>query len=181
MPPVPPRQLACRLVLQVCLSSTALAGTGELSGRVEDASGAPLAGALVQLLDAGVSATSDAEGRFHLEGLSPGSHLVLAEAEGYESVLESVRIPDAGEAELELHLGVVRQLEEEIIVTGTPFGRGADEVYQAASVLQGVDLMAALQPTLGQTLAAEPGVSSTYFGPVASRPLIRGSAPLLAH
>jgi iron complex outermembrane receptor protein len=168
------RQLCCLVFVCFVVTTTAQAGTGVLSGIVEDSAGAPIAGARVELLDADADSLTGEDGRFRFEGLSPGNHLVLAEAEGFAGVLESIRVPDGGEARLELHLGVVRQVEEEVIVTGTPFGRGADEVYQAASVLQGVDLAAALQPTLGETLANEPGVSSTWFGPVASRPIIRG-------
>jgi iron complex outermembrane receptor protein len=45
---------------------------------------------------------------------------------------------------------------------------------QSASVLSGQNLTLALEPSLGQTLARMPGVSSSYFGPAASRPIIRG-------
>ena len=40
--------------------------------------------------------------------------------------------------------------------------------------LEGPRLLMRMQSTLGETLAGEPGVSSTYFGPNASRPVIRG-------
>jgi len=63
---------------------------------------------------------------------------------------------------------------EEFTVTGNPLSRAIDEIAQPASVLGGRRLDLARQPTLGETLASEPGVSSTYFGPGASRPLIRG-------
>ncbi|MBC7781250.1 MAG: TonB-dependent receptor [Proteobacteria bacterium] len=42
------------------------------------------------------------------------------------------------------------------------------------TVLQGERLRQQLAPTLGETLANEPGISSSYFGPNASRPVIRG-------
>ncbi len=42
------------------------------------------------------------------------------------------------------------------------------------SVLSGEELTQRSQSTLGQTLDGLPGVSSTYFGPNASRPVIRG-------
>jgi iron complex outermembrane receptor protein len=63
---------------------------------------------------------------------------------------------------------------EEFTVTGSPLGRAADEVAQPTSVVSGTRLTQARQTTLGETLASEPGVSSTYFGPGASRPVIRG-------
>ena len=41
-------------------------------------------------------------------------------------------------------------------------------------MLAGLDLASRLKSTLGETLAEQPGVSSTSFGPGASRPVIRG-------
>jgi iron complex outermembrane recepter protein len=61
----------------------------------------------------------------------------------------------------------------EIIVTA-PLGRSLFEQAQAVTVLTGKKLQQAMEPTLGQTLSREPGVSGSYFGPVASRPIIRG-------
>ena len=45
---------------------------------------------------------------------------------------------------------------------------------QPASVLSGDELTLALAPTIGETLSGTPGVQSTFFGPAASRPIIRG-------
>jgi len=63
---------------------------------------------------------------------------------------------------------------DEVVVTASPLGRTLFELVQPVSVLQGDRLTLALQPTLGETLSRVPGVSSTYFGPAASRPIIRG-------
>lgn len=69
-------------------------------------------------------------------------------------------------------------LEEEIpmdeIVVTAPMSRPLFQQAQSASVLSGQNLTLALEPSLGQTLARMPGVSSSYFGPAASRPIIRG-------
>ncbi|HEX7260647.1 MAG TPA: TonB-dependent receptor, partial [Luteolibacter sp.] len=48
------------------------------------------------------------------------------------------------------------------------------ELVQPATVLKDKALTLALAPTLGETLARQPGVSSTSFAPGASRPIIRG-------
>jgi iron complex outermembrane receptor protein len=63
---------------------------------------------------------------------------------------------------------------DDLVVTTTRFNQTLFELVQPATVLKDEDLAFELQPTLGETLAREPGVSSTAFGPGASRPVIRG-------
>lgn len=60
------------------------------------------------------------------------------------------------------------------VVTGDPDARSAFDLAQGASVLTGHNLHLSVQPTLGETLASTPGVNATYYGPGASRPIIRG-------
>ncbi|GKS98267.1 TonB-dependent receptor [Acidovorax sp. SUPP3434] len=60
----------------------------------------------------------------------------------------------------------------EVTVTGNPLG--AATVVAPAAQLSGDALTLRTQSTLGETLDGLPGVSSTYFGPNASRPIIRG-------
>jgi len=60
----------------------------------------------------------------------------------------------------------------EIVITGNPLGR--DSTTVPVSTLGRADLLERGQSTLGETLNGLPGVSSTYFGPNASRPVIRG-------
>jgi iron complex outermembrane recepter protein len=61
----------------------------------------------------------------------------------------------------------------EIIITA-PFVRNRADVLSGTSVLSGSALARELRPTIGDTLARQPGVSSTSFGPNASRPVLRG-------
>lgn len=63
---------------------------------------------------------------------------------------------------------------DEIFITGSPLGRDRFDVVQGTSVLTGDRLAAALRPSIGETLSSQPGVTSTFFGPYASRPIIRG-------
>ena len=65
-------------------------------------------------------------------------------------------------------------LTDEIIVTGSPLTRSIDEAITGVSVLTGEELSNRLAGTIGETLKSEPGVSSTFFGAGASRPIIRG-------
>jgi len=59
---------------------------------------------------------------------------------------------------------------EEIVVTAAPLG----SVLQPTQILTSDQLLLKNAPTIGETLANEPGLSSTYFGPASSRPIIRG-------
>lgn len=60
----------------------------------------------------------------------------------------------------------------EIVVTA--LGRPRDDLLGGLSVLGGDTLDTVKRQTIGDTLAALPGVSSTSFGPSASRPVLRG-------
>ncbi len=61
----------------------------------------------------------------------------------------------------------------DIIVTAT-IAHSEKDVLQGTSVVTGEELTRQLQPTIGETLARQPGVSATSFGPNASRPILRG-------
>ncbi len=63
---------------------------------------------------------------------------------------------------------------DEIVVTANRSDQTLFQQIQPATLLQGKDLEQKLQPTLGETLNTQPGVSSTGFGPGASRPIVRG-------
>lgn len=65
------------------------------------------------------------------------------------------------------------QPSTEIIVTA-PYARDRDMVATAVTVLQGDALQLQQRSTIGETLARQPGVSSSFFGPNASRPILRG-------
>ena len=63
---------------------------------------------------------------------------------------------------------------ESFMVTATPYSRQQADLAQPTSVLAGRELLLNQSNSLGELLSSQPGVSSTYFGPGASRPIIRG-------
>ncbi len=65
---------------------------------------------------------------------------------------------------------------EEIIVTSSALRESALEIAQPAMVLSGDDLRRKIAGSIGETIATQLGVNATYFGPTASRPVIRGLA-----
>lgn len=82
--------------------------------------------------------------------------------------------PDASRKQAHEDAGLGHYAFDETTVTATPLGRTLSELAQPVTVLKGEELLLRNQPTLGDTLASQPGVSSTYYGPGASRPVIRG-------
>lgn len=61
---------------------------------------------------------------------------------------------------------------KDITITGNPLG--ATDLIAPAAQYSGAGLLLRSKTTLGETLDGVPGVSSSYFGPNASRPIIRG-------
>lgn len=62
----------------------------------------------------------------------------------------------------------------EVIVTATAFHGTPDDVLHPVVVLAGDALRQQLSTSLGETLAHQPGISASWYGPSASRPIIRG-------
>ncbi len=65
---------------------------------------------------------------------------------------------------------------DEVIVTASPLREAGLEIAQPTTVLSGDRLIQRRGASLGETLASVPGVSGTWFGPQASRPVIRGQS-----
>ncbi|MEM7706914.1 MAG: TonB-dependent receptor [Pseudomonadota bacterium] len=63
---------------------------------------------------------------------------------------------------------------EEIVVRSSPLRTAISEAVLGTTVVERQELLRDMNSTIGETLATRPGVSSTFFGPGASRPIIRG-------
>lgn len=62
--------------------------------------------------------------------------------------------------------------DQDIVVTG--LRKAASDAVSGVTVLDGAALAGEVRASLGETLARQPGVSATSFGPAASRPILRG-------
>lgn len=63
---------------------------------------------------------------------------------------------------------------ETVVITASPLARTVLQSATPVSILGGEELDQNQAATLGDTLKNEPGVHSSYYGPVASSPVIRG-------
>ena len=146
---------------------------GALAGKVLSLEGAPVADVTVRLVELRRRTDVAADGSFRFEGIPAGDYLLEAESEQIGTAVQRVRVAPGATAEVTLTLDLAVH-REEVLVTASPDARGQSEVAQPTSVLTGEELDLRLAPTLGETLSEQPGVTSTYFGPGASRPVIRG-------
>lgn len=63
---------------------------------------------------------------------------------------------------------------DEIVVKAVPLGRTVEALTQSTSVITGDALVRAQDTSIGEVIDGQLGVSATYFGPISSRPVIRG-------
>ena len=165
------------LLLFMILAVPALAQAGSISGRVVTAEGEPVAGAEVLLAELRRRTAAGEDGSFRFDDVPPGEYLLEASSERLGSSVERVTVTAGGSAGSTTEVALVLDVlvhRDEIVVTASPDARSRYEIAQATSVLDEEELARRLQPTLGETLSREPGVTSTFFGQGASRPVIRG-------
>ncbi len=147
--------------------------TGALTGRVTAADGTPATDAQVRLQDLGRRVAVGESGQFALLDLPPGSFLVEATSPRFGRAVERVVIVAGSTTTISLEMDPLFRLDE-LVVSAGPLSARRSETYQPSSALTGLELTKAAQSSLGETLAGEPGVTSSYNGPGASRPIIRG-------
>lgn len=63
---------------------------------------------------------------------------------------------------------------DHVFVTASPLGNSVDNLAKPITILSGEELNLAKSNTLGETVAGEAGVQSTFFGVGVGRPIIRG-------
>jgi len=155
-------------------SFTALAGDATLEGRIVAPGGDPAPNVRVLLVELHRTVFTDGDGRYSFAGLEPADYHVQAISTGLGSSVAEVTVV-SGANHLDLKLSVSPH-QERIVVSATRSGRGSSELVQPVTTLDKVDLGAKMQPTIGETLAQEPGMSQTFFGAGASRPIVRGQS-----
>lgn len=155
------------------LASTVLAQETSIAGKVTSIDGAPVSGAHVRIVELARHTDAGADGAYRFDAVPRGSYLVEARSDRFGSQIVRVEIPAAGSVEANIVLSVAVHREAIVVTSGVETASLAESA-KPITVLAGLDLASRLKSTLGETLAEQPGVSSTSFGPGASRPVIRG-------
>jgi iron complex outermembrane receptor protein len=139
---------------------------------VSDAEGGPIPGAVVSLLGTGFEAVTDAGGVGRFDAVAAGDYELVVRLPGFQSNRSDITVAEGTPLRISISLSEALHFSESVTVT--PTGRDTFESYQPATVLGGEDLQQRLGPTLGATLASEPGVNVRSFGAGNQRPVIRG-------
>jgi iron complex outermembrane receptor protein len=170
-----PRAAAWLLVLWIaCQAVPAFAQpAGSIAGRITTLDGQPAEAAEVRLVELRRRTSADAAGDYRFDGVPAGSYLVEVTSRTFGAAVQRVTVPAEGTAHVDLVMDLAVH-HEEIVVTASPDLRSQAELSTATTVVSAQELQERLEPTLGETLNKEAGVSSTFFGPGASRPVIRG-------
>jgi Carboxypeptidase regulatory-like domain len=87
-------------------SATAQSGKGAISGTVTESSDAVLQGAQITLQPGDISATSDAAGRFFINGLVPGTYTIYVNYVGFATLSKSINVAFGQPAAFDVKLTV---------------------------------------------------------------------------
>ncbi len=153
--------------------------TAAIEGQVLLAqTGAPVAGATVNLLETGASTIADEQGRFQFEGVRPGRYHLYAHIESaLRGVSEAIEVVPESTAGVQLLLSFSTQ-KTQITVSAAGRPESAFEALQPTHSLTALELARAanIAAGLGEVLGNQPGtgIAQRGFGPGSSRPVIRG-------
>ena len=107
------------LLIVIC-APPLLAQNGTVTGRVTDArSGAPITTAQVTISGTSLGAAVDAEGRFRIANVPPGSREVRARSIGYQPVAATVSVAADASADVSLTMNESATALDAVVVTGT--------------------------------------------------------------
>ena len=155
--------------------SVSVAQPGSISGRVEDAANAPVAGATVILRDRTTgkewSSVTDREGRFILQAAAGTAEFELIVSAG--GFGRTVRQFKAGESNIVLTLDPA-SLNEQVTVTATRAEVSAMDTAVPVSVIDREEIERKNVNTIGDIFRTLPGTSTTNEGAFQVRPRIRG-------
>ena len=164
---------AAHLPPQALASQRPAAPAVPVSGQVRKAGTLePVRDAVVLVEGTTIRTTTDADGRFTLEGVPAADAHLLIVSPGFLPLRADVVVTDGVAAPLDAVLNAEVHYTE--VVSVSPEARDQFASYQPTSVLAGKDLSRELDATLGSTLERQPGVAERSFGPGPSRPVIRG-------
>jgi iron complex outermembrane receptor protein len=161
------------LAVFIAFSAQVAAQAGvTLAGKLTNSlSGAPIAGATVQIDELNRQVRSSNDGVFTFDNVPPGMYHLSVHSQGYSTRRSEITVAKTA---VTADLNVDPELHFTEVTTVTGFARSQFESLQPTTVLSGQELSKNLEMSLGNTLESQPGIASRTFGPAPGRPVIRG-------
>lgn len=171
--PISKVSTACALSLAVfATTASSLALAQNITGQIVDPQGKAISSATININGREQEVTTNEQGFFTFSKLKPGNFELHASAKNYAHTSQYINL---GQDDIS---GVVIQLSPSVMevvdIYATPLHSSAIESALPINVITGDDLKLKQASTLGETLKNEVGVHSSFYGGVASSPIIRG-------
>ena len=168
---------------RICLLTTTLlvqtvfsfAQTASLAGRVVDAaSGQPLAGAVLSILETGQKTNSLSDGRFAFNHLTMGAYTLSVHHIAYGTIERLIVLDDERADTLVFNLQPAIIQSEEVVVRSTRTASALNESPYPVEVKSSDDLVQQASVTLPDALKRTPGIALVRDGPWETALSIRG-------
>ena len=163
---------AATSALVATLVCAATARTQIVQGTVRSG-GTPVVGATVRLLELDRVQRTDAHGAFRFADVPTGTYRVYVGVLGYVAATDTVRAT-GGVASASFDLIPSAIPLKEIVVSGSPAARPADEQYQSVESKSEVDFDNSAGMSFAEKMTDLPGVTARWNGSAPSRPILRG-------
>jgi len=146
---------------------------GTISGRVTDATGQPIPGVRIEVVEVNRSTVTRPDGTYRLVNLPSGNYSIAFTMLGYRPAVRRVSVVDE-DVTLDVRLVTSAMELAAIQVTASPVATTSLTSPQPVSVLGGEDLRLAQRASLGAMLEAQPGLRNFSTGGGIGKPVIRG-------
>ena len=164
---------AVALLIFITTAAVAAQSSGSIVGTVGPRHDHDFVLATARIPDLALKVDVEADGSFSFDSVTPGSYLIEVRVPSLGVAVERVDVQAGVESRVEIVLEPGSHFEE-IVVTASADARDPLDLASPTTSLSGQELALRLESSLGETLSGEPGISSSFFGPGASRPIIRG-------
>ena len=171
--------LVIALLFSALLSLTVVAQSenGSISGTVKDSAGASVSGAAVSLVRAHAilrRTQTDADGKFILDNVAPGSYAVVVTGSGFGSSSSAAQVSSGKKKELKVVLEI-NPLSEEVIVSAEA-GQvsNARTLAQPVNIINDQEILERGTEVVAQVVAEEQGVNLQRTSPSLSAVFVRG-------
>ncbi|MEM1268999.1 MAG: TonB-dependent receptor [Bacteroidota bacterium] len=120
------------LFAAVLVAAPVLAQTGSVEGTVRDASGAPLPGATVQVVNTSLGTTTNLDGQYRIDEIPVGAQTLVVRFVGFAPVRQAVTVETGQTAQVDITLSDAALSLDQVVVTAS---RTAERSVAAAAAV----------------------------------------------